>query len=393
MEHAIRTEGLSKSFRIRRADASGRLRTVEKVALHDVDLRVEPGEVLGLIGRNGAGKSTLLRILSRITAPTRGRAWIRGRVAALLEVGTGMHPDMTGRENVFLNGALLGMGTAEIRRKFDEIVDFSGVEEYIDTPLKHYSSGMRVRLGFAVAACLTADILIVDEVLAVGDAEFQAKCLGTMSRLAGSERTVLFVSHNLDAVRSLCGLTAVLEAGALEGPMPTGEALDRYIEIAGPRPEAAPAVRESGGLRLEGFELRGGDGVPLQRLESGGVLSVRGSIRGSVVEPAPVLILRFSAGWSDRVAVVTSRLGGITLPTFGRGIDFRIDCGPLWLMPRTYDLHLALRGSRGSPIAEWEHLGRIEVASPPSLAPLKLPPEDRRGYVHVPAAWTVEERR
>ncbi|MGC8669458.1 MAG: ABC transporter ATP-binding protein, partial [Chthonomonadales bacterium] len=173
-------------------------------ALKDVSFEVQPGEVVGIIGRNGAGKSTLLKILSQITEPTEGRVEMRGRVASLLEVGTGFHPELTGRENIYLNGAILGMTRREIDRKFDEIVDFSGVERFIDTPVKRYSSGMYLRLAFAVAAHLDPEILIVDEVLAVGDAAFQKKCLGRMGEVARSGRTVLFVSHNMAAVKALC---------------------------------------------------------------------------------------------------------------------------------------------------------------------------------------------
>ena|SRR5687768_2453763 len=185
-------------------------------ALKDINFEVKHGEVLGIIGRNGAGKSTLLKLLSRTTAPTTGSIRIKGRVASLLEVGTGFHPELTGRENVFLNGAIMGMTKAEIRRKFDEIVEFSGVSRYIETPVKRYSSGMYVRLAFAVAAHLEPEILIVDEVLAVGDAEFQAKCLGKMKQVSVSEgRTVLFVSHNMGAVQKLCDTGLLLVDGRI----------------------------------------------------------------------------------------------------------------------------------------------------------------------------------
>src|SRR5438128_2331150 len=185
-------------------------------ALRGISLQVKQGEILGIIGRNGAGKSTLLKIFSRVTSPTRGEVRVKGRIASLLEVGTGFHPELTGRENVFLNGAILGMTKAEIRSKLDEIVDFAGIETYIDTPVKRYSSGMYVRLAFAVAAHLDPEILIVDEVLAVGDAEFQKKCLGKMREVSRSEgRTVLFVSHNMQAVRGLCNSALLLETGNL----------------------------------------------------------------------------------------------------------------------------------------------------------------------------------
>jgi lipopolysaccharide transport system ATP-binding protein len=169
-----------------------------------IDLEVKQGEILGIIGKNGAGKSTLLKILSRVTAPTRGSVKIKGRVASLLEVGTGFHPELTGRENIFMNGAILGMSNKEIKKKFDEIVDFSGVADFIDTPVKRYSSGMYVRLAFAVAAHLDPEILVIDEVLAVGDVEFQEKCLGKMESVGKQGRTILFVSHNLPMIEKLC---------------------------------------------------------------------------------------------------------------------------------------------------------------------------------------------
>jgi lipopolysaccharide transport system ATP-binding protein len=197
-------------------------------ALKDINFDVVSGEVLGIIGKNGAGKSTLLKILSKVTSPTKGNIKVRGRIASLLEVGTGFHPELTGRENIFLNGAILGMTKNEIRSKFDEIVAFSGVEKYIDTPVKRYSSGMYVRLAFAVAAHLEPEILIVDEVLAVGDADFQKKCLGKMKDVSGEGRTVLFVSHNMAAVRSLCNRGIFLENGIIKSDGITEEVLDLY---------------------------------------------------------------------------------------------------------------------------------------------------------------------
>jgi lipopolysaccharide transport system ATP-binding protein len=198
-------------------------------ALRDVSFEVKQGEVVGIIGRNGAGKSTLLKILSRITEPTEGEVRIRGRVASLLEVGTGFHPELTGRENVFLNGAILGMTRVEIKRKFDEIVAFAEVEKFLDTPVKRYSSGMYVRLAFAVAAHLEPEILIVDEVLAVGDAEFQKKCLGKMQDVSKGGRTVLFVSHNMAAVKSLCKRAVLLRGGVLSLDGNTDHVVGEYL--------------------------------------------------------------------------------------------------------------------------------------------------------------------
>jgi lipopolysaccharide transport system ATP-binding protein len=216
--------------------AWNRLRAIGKVkstedfwALRDIDFEVQPGEVVGIIGRNGAGKSTLLKILARITRPTTGRAALRGLVGSLLEVGTGFHPELTGRENIYLNGAILGMPKTRIAAHFDEIVDFAGVERFLDTPVKRYSSGMYVRLAFAVAAYLETDLLLVDEVLAVGDAEFQKKCLGRMQDLSHSGRTVFFVSHSMPSIRSLTHRCLYLQDGHLMFDGPTPKAIDQYL--------------------------------------------------------------------------------------------------------------------------------------------------------------------
>ena len=201
-------------------------------ALKDINFEVERGQAVGIIGRNGAGKSTLLKVLSRTTAPTQGQIKIKGKIASLLEVGTGFHPELTGRENIFLNGAILGMTKKEISKKFDEIVAFSGIEKFIDTPVKRYSSGMYVRLAFAVAANLDSDILILDEVLAVGDAEFQKKCLGKMDDVAKNQgRTVLFVSHNMAAIKSLCKKGILLSKGALVNSGSANEIIEQYFKL------------------------------------------------------------------------------------------------------------------------------------------------------------------
>ena len=198
-------------------------------ALKDVSFQIQRGEIVGLIGRNGAGKSTLLKVLSRITEPTEGRIRIRGRVGSLLEVGTGFHPELTGRENIFLNGAILGMKKGEIRRKFDQIVSFAEVDRFIDTPVKHYSSGMYLRLAFAVAAHLEPEILLVDEVLAVGDVAFQNKCLGKMGEIAGEGRTVLFVSHNMLAIKMLCGRALLIDEGRIKRAGSASDVVQYYL--------------------------------------------------------------------------------------------------------------------------------------------------------------------
>lgn len=247
MKPVISVEGLGKKYTIRH-EGQGRYRALREElfklpqrllqcrhqdkeefwALRDVSFDIMPGDRVGIIGRNGAGKSTLLKLLSRITEPTTGRITLRGRVASLLEVGTGFHPELTGRENIFLNGAILGMSRVEVRKKFDEIVDFAGVEKFLDTPVKRYSSGMYVRLAFAVAAHLEPEILIVDEVLAVGDAEFQKKCLGKMEQVGQNGRTVLFVSHNMTAIQTLCNSTIILSNGEITFQGHTHSAIQLY---------------------------------------------------------------------------------------------------------------------------------------------------------------------
>lgn len=281
---AVQAEGLSKAYRIRHPE-SPRVRDYVKQplrarksprwmqidALRDVTFDVPEGEVFGIIGRNGAGKSTLLKILSRITTPSSGRATLRGHVASLLEVGTGFHPELTGRENVYLNGTLLGMSARDVARVFDEICDFAGIGSYIDTPIKRYSSGMQLRLAFAVAAHLAADTMVIDEVLAVGDAEFQAKCTRAMSDAAGRGRTTLFVSHNMAAVEHLCTQAVLLEHGHVVAIGTASDIVRLYLErvstgiasglkyVASSRPShRSPAV-------ITGAEIAGaGGGPPVQ---------------------------------------------------------------------------------------------------------------------------------
>jgi lipopolysaccharide transport system ATP-binding protein len=239
-------------------------------ALKDISCEIREGEVVGIIGRNGAGKSTFLKILSRITEPTRGRIEIRGRVASLLEVGTGFHQELTGRENIFLNGAILGMTRAEIKRKFDEIVAFAEVEEFLDTPVKRYSSGMYVRLAFAVAAHLEPEILVIDEVLAVGDAQFQKKCLGKMGEVSRGGRTVLFVSHNMGAISMLCDRTIVLHAGSVIFDGPTDAGIRRYTleseAMCEAKVDLAARTVERYGVKdhacLQSLELVNDEGAP-----------------------------------------------------------------------------------------------------------------------------------
>jgi ABC-type polysaccharide/polyol phosphate transport system ATPase subunit len=349
-------------------------------ALRDLDFEVTRGEVVGVIGRNGAGKSTLLKVLSRITEPTEGRIEIRGRVASLLEVGTGFHPELTGRENIFLNGAVLGMSHAEIRRKFDEIVAFAEVERFLDTPVKRYSSGMYVRLAFAVAAHLEPEILIVDEVLAVGDAEFQKKCLGKMGEVAGHGRTVLFVSHNMASVAQLCGSGMLLAGGRLILADKVGAVIDAYVAAPAERPRARGPIAIQPGLVLNAVTTEP------STVESGGPVRIdvdfEASQRGAFFECA--LVICTPRG--DRVAAIDLR-DGVRLPhTFHPG-PFRVsaEIASLPLVEGVYSVHLAVRADVAW--GDWPELADLTVA--PRSPPSPIPPE-ARGFVTLQAACSVD---
>ena len=294
---AIRVENLGKAYKISHNTGRGRYKTLQEDvigllkrpfsrngasstemfwALKDVSFEVKQGEVLGIIGRNGAGKSTLLKILSRITRPTTGYAEMYGRIGSLLEVGTGFHPELTGRENIFLNGAVLGMTRRDIQRKFDEIVQFAEVEQFLDTPVKRYSSGMYMRLAFAVAAHLEPEILVVDEVLAVGDAEFQKKSLGKMDEVAKSGRTVLFVSHNLQTVRALCKTGIFLDAGEIRERASVHVVTGAYIKSMNETYASSHTTRSTAGKRaiLDGMRIWGAGSTEDNVIEAGSCATV-----------------------------------------------------------------------------------------------------------------------
>jgi lipopolysaccharide transport system ATP-binding protein len=321
-------------------------------ALQDVSFDIAQGEVVGIIGRNGAGKSTLLKILSRITEPTSGRVTLRGRVSSLLEVGTGFHPELTGRENVFLNGAILGMGRHEIRRKFDEIVAFAEIEKFLDTPVKRYSSGMYVRLAFAVAAHLEPEILIIDEVLAVGDASFQKKCLGKMDEVAKGGRTVLFVSHNMATVSALCSRAVMLRDGRLVASGPVEEVVQGYLAATSECAHIPAAERTdrsgSGEIITTGIALIGLKNQRLEEAISGRPLKLRHHFRcrdgGKFTDCTVVLVVRRN----DQVVCMlsTSMVQREPLTLSGEGvIDFTIDELPL--VGGTYTIGALIRLSEG----------------------------------------------
>ena len=301
---------------IRRWRAGGHDGTVEQFwALRDVEFDVPRGEVVGIIGRNGAGKSTLLKILSRITSPSTGRVEIRGRVSSLLEVGTGFHPELTGRENIFMNGSILGMSRREIRNKFDEIVEFSGVERFLDTPVKRYSSGMQVRLAFAVAAHLDPEILIIDEVLAVGDAAFQQKCLGKVRSFSDGGRTVLFVSHNMPAVRSITSRCLYLRNGEIVQDDATSDVIDRYLQDswdtgAGQGEHDLDYYRrgkhDDSGVRIVGIRTYGNTDECSNSVESGDELAIQIEIESSKRIDEALVAFWLTSSNGERVATFLS---------------------------------------------------------------------------------------
>jgi lipopolysaccharide transport system ATP-binding protein len=367
---AVRVENLSKSYRIgAKQEAYKTLRDTvtdalispfrkvqnvfagrsaganiseEMWALKDLSFDIKHGDVVGIIGRNGAGKSTLLKILSRITEPSLGYADIYGRVGALLEVGTGFHPELTGRENIYLNGTILGMGRKEINRKFDEIVDFSGIEKFIDTPVKHYSSGMGLRLGFAVAAHLEPDILIVDEVLAVGDAEFQKKCLGKMGDVASEGRTILFVSHNMGAVSELCKTGIVLNKGKIAHSGEIRDVVASYIEMTR-LGQSQPARSANLGQILEFTEFS------VEQLIDGTLASNQAfSIKLGFRVSEPIPFMRLNAVIVDATDRKVSHLqtdnNGLKLEGFSAGsYSLRLAYPPMWLSEGVYGIGFKIK--------------------------------------------------
>ncbi len=332
----VLTQWIANPVAAARQQRQSRRSREEFWALREVSFDVAAGDVVGIIGRNGAGKSTLLKVLSRITEPTTGRLTLGGRVASLLEVGTGFHPELTGRENVFLNGAILGMSRAEIARKFDEIVAFAEIEQFLDTPVKRYSSGMYVRLAFAVAAHLEPDILVVDEVLAVGDADFQRRCLGRMRQVSQGGRTVFFVSHNMAAIQALCGRVLWLDRGAVAFDGRVDEGVSRYLAASLHAAGSTPAgVTFGNALELRRFE------VSPNPIDSGGRLAFTLTFAASApVRIGELAVLIYSAQ-EVRVAILDLRSSGLPLTLAAgetRGISGSVASLPL--VDGTYSLGL-----------------------------------------------------
>lgn len=350
-------------------------------ALKDINFEVKEGEVLGIIGHNGAGKSTLLKILSRITEPTEGRVTIHGRVSSLLEVGTGFHPDLTGRENIYMNGTILGMRKKEIDAKLDEIIAFSGIDKYIDTPVKRYSSGMTVRLAFSVAAHLEPKILIIDEVLAVGDAEFQSRCLGKMDEVAKAGRTVLFVSHNMAAVSSLCSRGILINGGTIQSDGIPENIIERYLQRDVPNQSAIV----SNGFTLNNclIEYEG------KSMQTGMSLTVRGEIFGNCNEEVPYLLLAINSMAGERLVLASSKLERVPIPRFSNSFGFSITVMNLNLMPNQYTIDLRLLTLNGRRIAEWLNFIKVNIVENEKLSGLTLPEGRSRGVVYCYTDWKI----
>ena len=362
-------------------------------ALKDVSFDVSPGDVVGIIGRNGAGKSTLLKVLSRIVEPTSGRVELYGRVASLLEVGTGFHPELTGRENIFLNGSILGMTRKEIESKFDEIVAFAEVEKFIDTPVKRYSSGMYVRLAFAVAAHLEPEILVVDEVLAVGDAAFQKKCLGRMRDVASMGRTVLFVSHNMAAVSSLCSSAMLLWEGKVEYPLGNVEgAVQQYLSQVHKITKTKLAERTdrqgNGKVHIDDFATFDAQGNELEYLATGQEIDFRiyYSTRESNLQNVSVAI-GLSSNAGGFVSMLGNNIAGDTFETIARDGYFACRIKKLPLMPGNYTAGLIVRSNE--VILDWIQQAVTLVVEPGDFYGTgRMPPASHTGVL-LEQEWSV----
>ncbi|MGB7218696.1 MAG: ABC transporter ATP-binding protein [Vicinamibacterales bacterium] len=369
-------------------------------ALNGVSFKVQEGEVVGLIGRNGAGKSTLLKILSRITYPTSGQMTIRGRVASMLEVGTGFHDELTGRENIYLNGSILGMKKKEVDAKLDAIIAFSGVERFIDTPIKRYSSGMRLRLGFAVAAHLEPDVLLVDEVLAVGDAGFQKKCLNTMEDLRSGGRTVLFVSHNMAAVENLCSRAIWIDDGKVKQDGPAKDVIADYLaSFAEARQEAADLRhvtrhQGTGEVRFTGLEFLSPARQPQPVTRSGDGLVIRFHYHADGPVALPTLRVRLYTEFGTLVTETGTWHHGISIPLLAVGdgcIELEIES--LNLAPARYDLSLWILGSGATRVYDClEHAAHLDV-EPGNIYRSGRVIDSRYGIVYFPQTWHLNPLR
>lgn len=363
-------------------------------ALRDVSFEVKQGQVVGLIGRNGAGKSTLLKILARITRPTEGHAEIKGRIGSLLEVGTGFHPELSGRENVFLSGATLGMKRAEIQRKFDEIAAFSEVERFLDTPLKHYSSGMQTRLAFAVAAHLEPEILLVDEVLAVGDASFQRKCLGKMRDVANHGRTILFVSHNSNAIAALCGSAILLDGGRVSlYSADVADVLGRYARPA----VAAERVdlrnhpnRISGSAIFEEISVRDLDQGPTYRFRPGAKVGIDLRLSPQQEIRSPRVSIGFTNARGERAFAIGTHIGGTAIGLVSGPSIIRIRFFVPPLVPGQYTLDIGFYDWMVTPLDELIGAAAIEILRDERVIMVD-PYGPHIGHIMVASEWECLE--
>ena len=364
-QNSIEVHGLSKRYTLGERESTGQIR--EQMvkwlsagrrrkqpnilwALRELSFAVPEGQVVGIVGRNGAGKSTLLKILSRITHPTSGSVRVQGRVASLLEVGTGFHEELTGRENVYLNGSILGMKRRDIDHHFDAIIEFSGLSQFVDTPIKRYSSGMRLRLGFAVAAHLDPDVLIVDEVLAVGDAAFQKKCIAAMADLRTGGRTVLFVSHNMAAVENLCSRGIWIDQGQMRMDGSSKDVIKAYLSsFAGESADAQALETEgrigTGEMRFKEIECLSPDGIRSPVIQSGDSITLRLHYHAETEILHPNFSLRFYTDMGTLITETSNRLHGFIVPSISPGNGYiDIDITNINLLPARYMLMLGVTG-------------------------------------------------
>ncbi len=330
-------------------------------ALRDVSFEVKKGEVLGIIGKNGSGKSTLLKILSRITPPTDGEIDLYGKTSSLLEIGTGFHPELTGRENIYMNGTLLGMKKREVEKQLDEIIDFSGITQYIDTPVKFYSSGMKVRLGFSIAAFLNTDILFVDEVLAVGDLDFQRKCLGQMDNIADSGKTILFVSHDMSAVQHLCKRSVLLENGQLIANGNTDEVISKYVGSSFSTEttlENHPNRKGSGSIKIKKIEMNKGDNGALT-LSCGEEIIIDIWLDNPLKDSKPRVDVRIDSSSGQRLIWLSSSIYGES-PLGADRLQFKIERNPLTEGQYYISIHLSNFGE----VCDWiPQLMRVDISA------------------------------
>jgi ABC-type polysaccharide/polyol phosphate transport system ATPase subunit len=382
----LRLTDVGKRYRVSRPAARRRWREALRPrrddfwALRHVSFDVEPGEVLGVIGPNGAGKSTLLKLLSSITAPTEGEIRIRGRLAALIEVGSGFHPELTGRENVFLSGTILGLRRREIASRLDSIAEFAGIGEFLDVPVKWYSSGMYVRLGFAVAAQLEPDVLLVDEVLAVGDAAFQARCLQRILDLRQRGTTIVFISHDLGTVERLCDRVLLLQAGRMTAEGPARDVVTTYQRLTSPSAApSGPAEGHGGPVAITGLTIRGADGSDRLVARSGEAVSLDLALR--VGEGCPPLVAQVMVYAFDEGVLLfecaTPDAGVVVEPS---DVSVRFDLEALTLLPGRYTLGATVRPAGATRALDW-WFGRttLHVEEGPAT----------RGHVYVPYRWSV----